>query len=136
MSKGTEAVAAEEAADVEIPQNIMEETALYAEDRHYEDTQLAQMDKFVRRFVFKDSEKLLADSMLEDSDKEFLYEEIMKILEKAYKVEPEEAEETAEEFAEEVGAEEAPLEYAEEIPAEAEGTADEFADFEEQEGSF
>lgn len=136
MSKGTEAVAAEEAADVEIPQNIMEETALYAEDRHYEDTQLAQMDKFVRRFVFKDSEKLLADSMLEDSDKEFLYEEIMKILEKAYKVEPVEAEETAEEFAEEVGAEEAPLEYAEEIPAEAEGTADEFADFEEQEGSF
>ena len=136
MSKGTEAVAAEEAADVEIPQNIMEETALYAEDRHYEDTQLAQMDKFVRRFVFMDSEKLLADSMLEDSDKEFLYEEIMKILEKAYKVEPEEAEETAEEFAEEVGAEEAPLEYAEEIPAEAEGTADEFADFEEQEGSF
>lgn len=136
MSKGTEAVAAEEAADVEIPQNIMEETALYAEDRHYEDTQLAQMDKFVRRFVFKDSEKLLADSMLEDSDKEFLYEEIMKILEKAYKVEPEEAEETAEEFAEEVGAEEVPLEYAEEIPAEAEGTADEFADFEEQEGSF
>ena len=136
MSKGTEAVAAEEAADVEIPQNIMEETAIYAEDRHYEDAQLAQMDKFVRRFVFKDSEKLLADSMLEDSDKEFLYEEIMKILEKAYKVEPEEAEETAEEFAEEVGAEEAPLEYAEEIPAEAEGTADEFADFEEQEGSF
>ncbi len=140
MSKGTEAVAAEEAADVEIPQNIMEETSVYAEDRHYEDAQLAQMDKFVRRFVFKDSEKLLADSMLEESDKAFLYEEIMKVLEKAYKVEPEETENLTEEMAEgtaeEPGAEEMPSDAAEEIPAEAEGAADEFADFEEQEGSF
>lgn len=138
MSKGTEAVAAEEAADVEIPQNIMEETSVYAEDRHYEDAQLAQMDKFVRRFVFKDSEKLLADSMLEESDKAFLYEEIMKVLEKAYKVEPEETEDLTEEMAEgtaeEPGAEEMPLDAAEEIPAE--GAADEFADYEEQEGSF
>lgn len=143
LAKGSAAVAAEEAADTEIPQNIMEETVQYAEDKEYEDEDMKQLDKYVRRFVFKDSEELLADSMLEESDKVFLYEEIMKMLEKAYGVETveEETEAVVEETAapvEEVvdTAEEIPAEVpAEEVPAEA-AAVDEFADFEVQEGTF
>lgn len=156
LAKGSDAVAMEEAANVEIPQNIMEETASYAADKNYEDADMRQLDKYVRRFVFKDSEALLADSMLEESDKVFLYEQIMMMLEKAYKVEPavEETEEFVEETAapaeeipmeaapaEEIPVDAAPIEEipedtapAEEVPAEA--AADEFADFEVQEGTF
>ena len=149
LAKGSEAVAAEEAQNVEIPQNIMEETASYVEDKQYEDEDLKQLDKYVRRFVFKDSEALLADSMLEESDKVFLYEQIMKMLEKAYKVEPvvEETEPVVEETAApteempvEAPVEEVPVEMpvdsapVEEIPVEA--PVDEFADFEVQEGTF
>lgn len=145
LVKGSEAVAAEEAADAEIPQNIMEETALNAEDKEYEDGDLKQIDKYIRRLIFKDSEKILAESQLDETDKTFLYNEIMKAFEKAYDVEPQQEETTAEETAaetnleeaagEEIPAEEQPAEDgAEEVPAE--GAADEFADFEEEEGTF
>lgn len=133
LAKGSDSVAAEEAADPEIPQNIMEETALYAADKHYEDSAMQQIDKYVRRLVFNDSEELLADSMLEDADEVLLYEQIMKLFEKAYKVETpvEETQAAVDEMAEE-------LTEAAPIPAEGaeETAADEFADFEEQEGTF
>lgn len=150
LIKGSQAVAAEEAADPEISQNIVAETAVNAEDKNYEDEELKQVDKFVRRLIFKDSEKILESSQLTDEDRTFLYNEIMKAFEKAYEVEPVQ-EETAEETnleempseempSEEVSAEEAP---SEEMPVDdgtadmgAEGVADEFADFEEQEGTF
>lgn len=133
LAQGSDSVAAEEAAAPEIPQNIMEETALYAADKQYEDSAMQQIDKYVRRLVFNDSEKLLADSMLEDADEILLYEQIMKLFEKAYKVETpaEETQETVDEMAEE-------LTEAAPIPAEGaeETAADEFIDFEEQEGTF
>lgn len=133
LAKGSDSVAAEEAADPEIPQNIMEDTALYAADKHYEDSAMQQIDKYVRRLVFNDSEELLTDSMLEDADEVFLYEQIMKLFEKAYKVETpaEETQAAVDEMAEE-------LTEAAPIPAEGaeETAADEFADFEEQEGTF
>lgn len=133
LAQGSDSVAAEEAAAPEIPQNIMEETALYAADKQYEDSAMQQIDKYVRRLVFNDSEKLLADSMLEDADEILLYEQIMKLFEKAYKVETpaEETQATVDEMAEE-------LTEAAPIPAEGEEetAADEFIDFEEQEGTF
>lgn len=133
LAQGSDSVAAEEAAAPEIPQNIMEETALYAADKQYEDSAMQQIDKYVRRLVFNDSEKLLADSMLEDADEILLYEQIMKLFEKAYKVETpaEETQATVDEMAEE-------LTEAAPIPAEGaeETAADEFIDFEEQEGTF
>ena len=84
LVRGEDAVAAEEEADPEISKNILEETALLAPDKNYEDGQLKQLDKFVRRLVFTDSEKLLEESQLEDVDKTLIYEKVMEILEKAY----------------------------------------------------
>lgn len=84
LVRGEDAVAAEEEADPEISKNILEETALLAPDKNYEDGQLKQLDKFVRRLVFTDSEKLLEESQLEDIDKTLIYEKVMGILEKAY----------------------------------------------------
>ena len=87
LANGAQAVQTEEAADPQIDQNIMEETQDQAPDKNYEDEDLKQIDKFVRRMVFKDSEDLLTSSMLEDTDKPVLYNAIMSVLEKAYKVE-------------------------------------------------
>ena len=87
LANGVQAVQTEEAADPQIDQNIMEETQDQAPDKNYEDEDLKQIDKFVRRMVFKDSEDLLTSSMLEDTDKPVLYNAIMSVLEKAYKVE-------------------------------------------------
>lgn len=84
MVKGEEAVAAEEETDAEISKDILEETAVYAPDKKYEDKQLSQADKFVRRMVFTDSEELLEESQLEDIDKTLIYNKVMEILEKAY----------------------------------------------------
>lgn len=84
MVKGEKAVAAEEEADPEISKTIIEETTSFAPDKNYEDGQLKQLDKFVRRLVFTDSEKLLEESQLEDIDKTLIYEKVMGILEKAY----------------------------------------------------
>ncbi|MDO4521629.1 MAG: DUF1002 domain-containing protein [Eubacteriales bacterium] len=138
LVKGVDAVAQEEAADTSVPAGIdvMLETAVDAPDKHYEDAQLAQMDRYVRKLVFWDPKEILADSYLEESDEIFLYNQIMKVLEKAYKVEPET--ETVGETVEEMPApaEEAP---AEEIPAAEDAVdpaADEFADFVEETGSF
>lgn len=144
LVKGSQAVAAEEAADIEIPQNIVEETAVNAEDKNYEDEDLKQIDKFVRRLIFKDSENILESSQLTEEDRIFLYNEIMKMFEKAYKVEPVQEETAVEETnmeetaPEEIPADDVPAEEGmEEAPAEnAEGAVDEFADFEEQEGTF
>lgn len=144
LVKGSQAVAAEEAADMEIPQNIVEETAANAEDKNYEDEDLKQIDKFIRRLIFKDSEDILESSQLTEEDKTFLYNEIMKMFEKAYKVEPAQEETAAEETnveettAEEIPADDVPAEEGmEEAPVEnVEGAVDEFADFEEEEGTF
>lgn len=144
LVKGSQAVAAEEAADIEIPQNIVEETAVNAEDKNYEDEDLKQIDKFVRRLIFKDSENILESSQLTEEDRIFLYNEIMKMFEKAYKVESVQEETAVEETnmeetaPEEIPADDVPAEEGmEEAPAEnAEGAVDEFADFEEQEGTF
>lgn len=84
MVKGEKAVAAEEEADPEISKTIIEETTSFAPDKNYEDGQLKQMDKFIRRLVFTDSEKILEESQLEDVDKTLIYEKVMEILEKAY----------------------------------------------------
>lgn len=84
MVKGEKAVAAEEEADPKISKTIIEETTSFAPDKNYEDGQLKQMDKFIRRLVFTDSEKILEESQLEDVDKTLIYEKVMEILEKAY----------------------------------------------------
>lgn len=145
LADGTDAVAMEEAMDPAISQNVMEETAAQAPDKNYEDGELKQVDKYVRRLIFKDAENILADSYLEDSDEVFLYNEIMKALEKAYKVDTAQEEVNAETSAEELPeetdfSEEAPAEedFGEDLGEEAEdaGMEDEFADFEVEEGSF
>ncbi len=89
MVKGEETVAAEEEADAKINKNIVQETSELAPDKNYEDGQLKQADKFVRRLVFTDSEKLLEESQLEDADKTLIYDRVMEILEKAYAPEDE-----------------------------------------------
>lgn len=144
LAKGSEQVAEEEAADLEIPQNILEETVLYAEDREYEEEAMQLLDKYVRRLVFMDSEELLADSMLEEADEVYLYEQIMKLFEKAYKVETEvEETETLDAFAEDNEGDAAEVsddtfaeDYSDDTYDEEEYAEDEFADFEEQEGVF
>ena len=87
LAEGADKVAQEEALDTEIPQNIVEETQDLAEDKHYEEADLVQMDKYVRRLVLKDSEKILEDSQLENNDAVVVYRSIMVILEAGFGVE-------------------------------------------------
>ena len=141
LFKGGDSVAQEEAADPEISQNIVEETKDLAEDKNYEDVDLVQMDKYVRRLVFKDSEKILEDSQLENNDAEVVYQNIIVILEAAFGVEQPDLESeavldesVAEDTAEDVSSEES---YDDSQEAADDGEeVDEFADFEEETGTF
>ena len=141
LFKGGDSVAQEEAADPEISQNIVEETKDLAEDKDYEDEDLVQMDKYVRRLVFKDSEKILEDSQLENNDAEVVYQNIMVILEAVFGVEQPDLESeaaldesVAEDTAEDVYSEES---YDDSQEAADDGEeVDEFADFEEETGTF
>ena len=87
------------------------------------------MDKYVRRLVLKDSEKILEDSQLENNDAVIVYHSVMTILEAGFGVEqPDlESEETLDEAS--------PEEYSEEQYDEGD-SSDEFADFQEETGSF
>ena len=129
LAEGVDKVAQEEALDTEIPQNIVEETQDLAEDKHYEDADLVQMDKYVRRLVLKDSEKILEDSQLENNDAVIVYRSIMVILEAGFGVEQPDLESEA--AVSEDAAQEAPAEEQNE-----DGAEDEFADFQEETGSF
>ena len=129
LAEGADKVAQEEALDTEIPQNIVEETQDLAEDKHYEDADLVQMDKYVRRLVLKDSEKILEDSQLENNDAVVVYRSIMVILEAGFGVEQPDLESEA--AVSEDTAQEAPAEEQNE-----DGTEDEFADFQEETGNF
>ena len=129
LAEGAEKVAQEEALDTEIPQNIVEETQDLAEDKHYEDADLVQMDKYVRRLVLKDSEKILEDSQLENNDAVVVYRSIMVILEAGFGVEQPDLESEA--AVSKDAAQEAPAEEQNE-----DGTEDEFADFQEETGNF
>lgn len=141
LYEGGDQVAMEEAADSEIPQNIMEDTKDLAEDKNYEDSDLVQVDKYIRRLVFKDSEKILEDSQLENSDEEIVYQNIMVILEAAFGVEQPDLESeaaldesVAEDTAEDVYSEES---YDDSQEAADDGEeVDEFADFQEETGTF
>lgn len=137
LDKGGDQVAMEEAADPEIPQNIMEDTKDLAEDKNYEDADLAQVDKYVRRLVFKDSEKILEDSQLEDNDAEIVYQNIMVILEAAFGVEQPDLESEAalDESAAEDGYSEESYDDSQEAADNGE-EFDEFADFQEETGTF
>ena len=145
LYEGGDQVAMEEAADPEIPQNIMEDTKDLAEDKNYEDSDLVQVDKYVRRLVFKDSEKILEDSQLENNDEEIVYQNIMVILEAAFGVEQPDLESEAaldESVAEDVVDDTAEEDYAEDSYDDSQEAADdgeevdEFADFEEETGTF
>ena len=145
LYEGGDQVAMEEAADPEIPQNIMEDTKDLAEDKNYEDSDLVQVDKYVRRLVFKDSEKILEDSQLENNDEEILYQNIMVILEAAFGVEQPDLESEAaldESADEDVVDDTAEEDYAEDSYDDSQEAADdgeevdEFADFEEETGTF
>lgn len=129
LAEGADKVAQEEALDTEIPQNIVEETQDLAEDKHYEDADLVQMDKYVRRLVLKDSEKILEDSQLENNDAVVVYRSIMVILEAGFGVEQPDLESEA--AVSEDAAQEAPAEEQNE-----DGTEDEFTDFQEETGTF
>ena len=129
LAEGADKVAQEEALDTEIPQNIVEETQDLAEDKHYEEADLVQMDKYVRRLVLKDSEKILEDSQLENNDAVVVYRSIMVILEAGFGVEQPDLESEA--AVSEDTAQEAPAEEQNE-----DGTEDEFADFQEETGNF
>ncbi len=87
LIKGVDSVAAEEAADQTVSQTIIEDTKAQAPDKSYEDKEMVQLDKYVRRLIFKDSENFLAESYLEDADEAVLYNLIMGILEDAFGVE-------------------------------------------------
>mgnify|MGYP004531190041 CR=1 FL=1 len=145
LYEGGDQVAMEEAADPEIPQNIMEDTKDLAEDKNYEDSDLVQVDKYVRRLVFKDSEKILEDSKLENNDEEVVYQNIMVILEAAFGVEQPDLESEAaldESVTEDVVDDTAEEDYAEDSYDDSQEAADdgeevdEFADFEEETGTF
>lgn len=145
LYEGGDQVAMEEEADPEIPQNIMEDTKDLAEDKNYEDSDLVQVDKYVRRLVFKDSEKILEDSQLENNDEEIVYQNIMVILEAAFSVEQPDLESEAaldESVAEDVVDDTAEEDYAEDSYDDSQEAADdgeevdEFADFEEETGTF
>lgn len=129
LAEGADKVAQEEALDTEISQNIVEETQDLAEDKHYEEADLVQMDKYVRRLVLKDSEKILEDSQLENNDAVVVYRSIMVILEAGFGVEQPDLESEA--AVSEDAAQEAPAEEQNE-----DGTEDEFADFQEETGNF
>ena len=129
LAEGADKVAQEEALDTEISQNIVEETQDLAEDKHYEEADLVQMDKYVRRLVLKDSEKILEDSQLENNDAVVVYRSIMVILEAGFGVEQPDLESEA--AVSEDTAQEAPAEEQNE-----DGTEDEFADFQEETGNF
>ena len=129
LAEGADKVAQEETLDTEIPQNIVEETQDLAEDKHYEDADLVQMDKYVRRLVLKDSEKILEDSQLENNDAVVVYRSIMVILEAGFGVEQPDLESEA--AVSEDAAQEATAEEQNE-----DGTEDEFADFQEETGNF
>ena len=129
LAEGADKVAQEEALDTEIPQNIVEETQDLAEDKHYEDADLVQMDKYIRRLVLKDSEKILEDSQLENNDAVVVYRSIMVILEAGFGVEQPDLESEA--AVSEDAAQEATAEEQNE-----DGAEDEFADFQEETGSF
>ena len=141
LYEGGDQVAMEEAADSEIPQNIMEDTKDLAEDKNYEDADLVQVDKYIRRLVFKDSEKILEDSQLENNDAEVVYQNIMVILEAAFGVEQPDLESeaaldesVAEDTAEDLSSEES---YDDSQEAADDGEeVDEFADFQEETGTF
>lgn len=132
LAEGADKVAQEEAADVNISQNIVEETKDLAEDKNYEDANLVQMDKYVRRLVLKDSEKILEDSQLENNDAVIVYHSIMTILEAGFGVEQPDLESEA------TLDEASPEEYSEEQYDEYDegDSSDEFADFQEETGSF
>ena len=152
LYEGGDQVAMEEAADPEIPQNIMEDTKDLAEDKNYEDSDLVQVDKYVRRLVFKDSEKILEDSKLENNDEEVIYQNIMVILEAAFGVEQPDLESEAaldESVTEDVVDDTAEEDYAEDSYDDSQEAyddsqeaaddgeeVDEFADFEEETGTF
>lgn len=145
LYEGGDQVAMEEAEDPEIPQNIVEDTKDLAEDKNYEDSDLVQVDKYVRRLVFKDSEKILEDSQLENNDEEIVYQNIMMILEAAFGVEQPDLESEAaldESVAEDVVDDTAEEDYAEDSYDDSQEAADdgeevdEFADFEEETGTF
>ena len=129
LAEGADKVAQEEALDTEISQNIVEETQDLAEDKHYEEADLVQMDKYVRRLVLKDSEKILEYSQLENNDAVVVYRSIMVILEAGFGVEQPDLESEA--AVSEDTAQEAPAEEQNE-----DGTEDEFADFQEETGNF
>lgn len=129
LAEGADKVAMEEAADIEIPQNIVEETKDLAKDKNYEDADLVQMDKYIRRLVLKDSEKILEDSQLENNDAVIVYQNIMVILEAGFGVEQPDLESEA------ALDEAAPEEYGEEQHDEGD-SSDEFADFQEETGTF
>ena len=141
LYEGGDQVAMEEATDSEIPQNIMEDTKDLAEDKNYEDADLVQVDKYIRRLVFKDAEKILEDSQLENNDEEIVYQNIMVILEAAFGVEQPDLESeaaldesVAEDTAEDVYSEES---YDDSQEATDDGEeVDEFADFQEETGTF
>lgn len=145
LYEGGDQVAMEEAEDPEIQQNIVEDTKDLAEDKNYEDSDLVQVDKYVRRLVFKDSEKILEDSQLENNDEEIVYQNIMVILEAAFGVEQPDLESEAaldESVAEDVVDDTAEEDYAEDSYDDSQEAADdgeevdEFADFEEETGTF
>lgn len=129
LVNGGAAVEEEEAKDSEIPANIIEETQDLAEDKDYESEDLAQIDKYVRRLVLKDSEKLLADSQLENNDAVILYESIMSVLEKGFGVE--DTDETIDEAAEEAVADQ--IDDSESVD---DGYTEEFEDFVEETGTY
>lgn len=108
LTQGAEAVSAMEAADPAISANIVEETAAQAPDADYENEEVKQIDRYVRRVVFKDSESILADSYLEETDKPVLYSAIMAVIEKAYHVEKKEEVQPEEQLVEDLPVEELP----------------------------
>ncbi len=140
LTLGVDAVEMEEAVDPTISQTIIADTEAQAPDQSYEDEEMVQLDKYVRRLIFMDSENFLADSYLEDADKVILYDRIMGVLEDAYKVEDtgdEQEAADAESLEEPDAADGTELDF-DEGNAEDPGAEvfDEFADFEEEMGNF
>lgn len=154
LAKGAGAVEMEEMADPSVNQNIVSETSASAPDKDYTDDGLKQVDKFVRRMVFKDSEKILESSQLTDTDKVVIYDKIMSVLEEAYGVEDTAEDEMPDEMAAEEsendsimddgfadsevtdsGFEDGEMTENTEVYSEDE-YLDEFSDFEEMEESF
>lgn len=150
MTQGADVVAEMEKADPAISQTIVEDTSEEEPDAQYEDEQLVQIDKYVRRLILTDSEKTLEDSYLEDFDYQVLYEQIMLILEEAYGVEAPEVEDVPEiDGSAQIGDDVVSDELDDTLDDALENTpddvsdiagdgeaADEFADFDEETGEF